>query len=258
VLFDGSKVCDLMKIATYNILKGGAQRVHWVKMIEDHAVDLLLVQESHPHDKHLPALLYPNARKQSVWEGVEGNGWGSAVFSKSGSVKPVFVPGFAGWVIGAEIAGASWQRGGGDSLLAFSLHAPSRNQSYARQVNQILDEVARIASGRDVVIGGDFNLTVSHFAGSERAVSKQDLAIQSRLAEEFGLMNCWQTANPNQSLPQTLRWTRNRMIPYHCDGLFVPESWKSRLQSCVILSGDEWNALSDHNPVLAAFANSST
>ena len=30
-----------MRIAIYNILKGGPQRVHWVKMIEDHGVDLL-------------------------------------------------------------------------------------------------------------------------------------------------------------------------------------------------------------------------
>jgi hypothetical protein len=60
-----------MRIATYNILKGGAQRVHWIRMIEDYAVDLLLVQESHPHDEHLPPLLYPEIRKQSVWEMVE-------------------------------------------------------------------------------------------------------------------------------------------------------------------------------------------
>jgi hypothetical protein len=33
-----------MKIATYNILKGGSQRVHWVRMIQDYDVDLLLVQ----------------------------------------------------------------------------------------------------------------------------------------------------------------------------------------------------------------------
>ena len=28
---------------------------------------------------------------------------------------------------------------------------------------------------------------------------------------------------------------------------------KDRLESCVVLSGDEWNRLSDHNPVLAQF-----
>ncbi len=48
-----------MKIATYNILKGGSRRVHWIKMIEDQGVSLLLVQESYPHDEHLPPLLYP-------------------------------------------------------------------------------------------------------------------------------------------------------------------------------------------------------
>jgi hypothetical protein len=43
-----------MRIATYNILKGGSQRVHWVKTIEGHSVDLLLVQESYAPDEHLP------------------------------------------------------------------------------------------------------------------------------------------------------------------------------------------------------------
>ncbi len=43
-------------IATYNILKGGTQRVHWVKMIEDYGVDLLLLQESYTPDEHLRPL----------------------------------------------------------------------------------------------------------------------------------------------------------------------------------------------------------
>ena len=41
-----------MKIAAYNILKGGSQRVHWVRMIQDYDVDLLLVQESYAHQGH--------------------------------------------------------------------------------------------------------------------------------------------------------------------------------------------------------------
>jgi hypothetical protein len=78
--------------------------------------------------------------------------------------------------------------------------------------------------------------------------------IQARLADEFGLLNCWQAANPNQPLCQTLRWTGNRTIPYHCDGLFVPKAWRERLESCVVLAGDEWDRLSDHNPVVASFS----
>lgn len=244
-----------MRIATYNILKGGSQRVHWVKMIEGHSVDLLLVQESYAPDEHLPPHRYPDARSQSVWARVEenGNGWGSAVFSKGGSLKPVTVSGFAGWVVGAAITGASWQAGLCDSLVAFSVHAPSRGESYGKQVNKLLDAIRRIAGRREILVGGDFNLTVSNWNGSERPVRKQELAIQTRLADDFGLVNCWQEVNPDQPLCQTLRWTGNRTTPYHCDGIFVPRSWKNRLQSCVVLAGDEWDRLSDHNPVVACF-----
>jgi hypothetical protein len=109
-----------MKIATYNLLKGGSQRVHWIRMVKDSQVDLLLVQESYPHHDHLPPLLYPDAENQSVWEKVEQNRWGSAVFSWSGSVKAVAVPNFAGWVVGAKVSGASWQAEIADPLLAFT------------------------------------------------------------------------------------------------------------------------------------------
>jgi exonuclease III len=242
-----------VRIATYNLLKGGTQRVHWLRMIEGQGVDLLLVQESYPHHEHLPPSAYPDAGSQSVWERAEPNGWGSAVFSRSGAVQPVAVPGFTGWVVGAEVSGASWQAGFADPLLAFSVHAPSRGESYWKQVNRILDGIGKVASGRDAVIGGDFNVIVSHGPGSERPGGKQDRAIQARVSEEFGLLNCWQAANPNQPLSQTLRWTGDRTIAYHCDGIFVPRSWGDRLQSCVVLAGEEWDCLSDHNPVVARF-----
>jgi len=242
-----------MKLATYNILKGGSNRVHWTKMIDDQGVDLLLVQESYQHDDHLPPLLYPDSRNRSVWKMVEQNGWGSAVYSSGGTLKQISVPGFTGWVVGVEIRGASWQSSQINATLVFSVHAPVLKGSYSKPVNMILDEIGRIALGREIIIGGDFNLTVSHWSESERPVSKRDLAIQARLADEFGLINCWQSANPNMPLPQTLRWTKDRTIPYHCDGLFVPKSWTDRLESCVVLSGDDWNRLSDHNPVVAQF-----
>ena len=51
-----------MRIATYNILKGGSRRVRWVKMIEEHSVDMFLVEESYRHDQHRPPLPYPDAQ----------------------------------------------------------------------------------------------------------------------------------------------------------------------------------------------------
>lgn len=240
-------------VAAYNLLKGGSKRVHWTRMVEGLGVDLLLAQESYPHHEHLPPLAYPDAGSRSAWEQAGQNGWGSAVFSRTGAVRPVAVPNFPGWVVGAEISGATWQAGTADPLLAFSVHAPSRGGSYHRQVNKLLDEIKKVAGGRAVVIGGDFNLTVSHWPGPERPTGKHDLAIQARLAEEFGLVNCWQAANPDRPLPQTLRWTGDRATPYHCDGIFVPKGWRDRLESCVVLAGDEWDRLSDHNPVVAQF-----
>jgi endonuclease/exonuclease/phosphatase family metal-dependent hydrolase len=96
------------------------------------------------------------------------------------------VSGFSSWVVGARIRGASWQAGLGDALLAFSVHVPSRGEAYWKQVNKLLDEIGRMAGRREVIIGGDFNVTVSNWTGSERPVSEQELAIQMRLADEFG------------------------------------------------------------------------
>lgn len=163
------------------------------------------------------------------------------------------MPAFGGWVVGAEISGAPWQAGFADPLLAFSVHAPSKGEAYWKQVNKLLDAIRQVTAGRAVVLGGDFNVAVSYWPGPERPTGQRDLAIQARLAGEFGLVNCWQAAHPGRPLAQTLRWANAPATPYHCDGLFVPAAWGSRLASCDILSGGEWDRLSDHNPVLARF-----
>ena len=156
--------------------------------------------------------------------------------------------------VGARLSGCSWQSSG-QTTLVFSIHAPDGEGSYRRQVNRILDEVGSITEGDELILGGDFNLAICSSTTSIRPVHKQDLAIQNRLENELGLINCWQTANPDDSPPQTLRWTGNRKIPYHCDGLFVPKCWLDRLKTCVVLSGEDWNQLSDHNPVIATFVS---
>lgn len=80
-------------------------------MLEKQGVDVLLVQESNPHNEHLPPLPYPDLRQQSVWEMVEKNGWGNTIYSSTGPLKQTSVPGFAGWVVGAEIHSANSQLG---------------------------------------------------------------------------------------------------------------------------------------------------
>ncbi len=160
------------------------------------------------------------------------------------------VPDFEGWVCGAEVEGLP---GHPEPMLVFSLHAPTGNGTYQKAVNNILDRILSLAHGRELVIGGDFNLAISTSNDPANPVTKQDLAIQARLSDELGLINCWQTKHPDIPPAQTLRWNNAPTNPYHCDGIFVPAKWRDRLQSCEILSGETWNELSDHNPVVATF-----
>src|SRR5262249_56764854 len=122
------------------------------------------------------------------------------------------------------VTGATWPDGSDWSLRAFSVHAPLRG-SYHRAVGEILDMIAAYAGGGGLVIGGDFNIGIGERHPSERrTTSAADRAIQRRLREEFGLLNCWEAANPGVPLAQTLRWSNAPDVPYHCDGLFVPRS----------------------------------
>jgi endonuclease/exonuclease/phosphatase family metal-dependent hydrolase len=118
----------------------------------------------------------------------------------------------------------------------------------------ILDHVAVFLGGADVVLGGDFNVAAGYRKidnGIRFLRGERDLL--DRLTKDFGLAPCWQAANPNRQLAQTLRWSGNPSTPYHCDGIFVPRTWLPRLKSCRVVRGSRWTKLSDHNPVVAEF-----
>ena len=54
----------------------------------------------------------------------------------------------------------------------------------------MIDMIADHAGGSDLVIGGDFNLSISARQADEgRRTPSADLAIQRRLRDEFGLVN---------------------------------------------------------------------
>ena len=242
-----------MNLVTYNLRSGGTGRVHWAKILEVFRPGLFFVQETVAPEDHLPLPVHADVAGRVSWASVEGRRWGSAVYSRVGETRPIELPDFRGHVVGLEIVGAEWPDGSHSPIRAFSLHAPARG-SYQKAVNKILDMIARHCGGNDLVIGGDFNLTISaRNDGEARKTNAADLAIQARLKDEFGLVNCWREANPGLPLTHTLRWSNAPEIPYHCDGLFVPRSWTGRLQSCEVVSTPEWDRLSDHNPVVARF-----
>lgn len=242
-----------MKIITYNMQHDKKSRDNWTTILEQEDPDILLAQESlDPNEVQLP-LVDSEWHQRTTWKLVTAN-WGSAVYVKSHDFNPITLPGFEGWVVGVEIPASSFPISDEKPLRVFSVHAPTAKESYARAVNKILDMLRDSRDGADLVIGGDFNLTISRRHPSEdRQTSNADMKIQQRLEDEFGLINCWQTMNPDLPLAQTLRWDRDPVPPYHCDGHFVPGSWTEKLKACRVLSGPQWDRMSDHNPVVAVF-----
>lgn len=247
-----------MRIVTYNLHYGGIGQTHWQEILDRYDPDVFLVQESFSPSEQLPSTPHGLKAQNAVWAsaiGVKGDlKWGSGVYVKSQRPKPVSLPKFHGWVTAAEIDVAGLFSISEGRLRIVSLHAPSGMGSYQDLVNEILDMLRDHIDGCEMVIGGDFNLTVGQrHPSEERATKDADRKIQDRLRDEFGLINCWQTANPDQPLPQTLRWASKSEVPFHCDGIFVPAGWRERLRSCKVISGGIWNDLSDHNPVIAEF-----
>ena len=235
-----------LRIATWNLLAGGSRQrnAHWTMVHERLAPDILLTQES----KKAPATFRHTTK---LWnEAVEGR-WGSGVFANA-RIRPIDVPGFRGWVTGGELSRSRWLTA--RPLRVFSVHCPPGAHGYVRTMHDILDALAAAARAADLVLGGDFNVAAGYRAASEGVkMSRAEKELLDRITSDLGLIACWQAANPGKPLTQTLRWSGNREAPYHCDGIFVPQGWHARLRSCRVLSGAEWHALSDHNPVVAEF-----
>jgi len=241
-----------LRIVAYNFMSGGSARRsgHWSRLRRDLGADIVLAQECRrPEDS--PGERYrPAPADTLLWSAAATRRWGSAVLLHGRTARPLRVASFAGWVVGAELTEPDPVSG--RPLRVFSIHCPVGERGYVRTLHAILDRIARLRGSADLILGGDFNVAVGHRQPGERlGISRGELGVLARLADEFGLVSCWQAANPRRPLAQTLRWTADRLAPYHCDGIFVPSSWSGRLRACRVVTGSRWTSLSDHNPVIA-------
>ncbi|MFL5732876.1 MAG: endonuclease/exonuclease/phosphatase family protein [Chloroflexia bacterium] len=246
-----------VRLVAYNIRQGGSRDTAvWERALQVLAPDLLFVQESrHPAQSWLAALP-GTADERLLWEVVPGGRWGSGLWVREGTLKPLEVPGdFAGRVVAAVVEGRAWPGMGVGPVVAMSIHAPTRKgSSYIKEVGRILDYAAEVAEGRPLVLAGDFNVVVGMREPDQRpTVSRGEQRLLDRLRDDLGLLPCWQTAHPGEPLARTLRWMhRIDSPPYHCDGLFIPAAWAQALATCEVLESQEWYALSDHNPVVGS------
>jgi len=213
--------------------------------------DLLLAQECRPPQTSPRERFRHNQHDAFAWQCAGSRNWGSGLFARSASLVPISIPDYEGWVVGGEIRDSSWSK---RPLMVFSIHGPVGERGYIPTMQHILDRLAIFRDRAELVLGGDFNIAVGYRKPGEPVrIVRGERKILDRLSGEFDLISCWQAANPNRPLAQTLRWTGNPSMPYHCDGIFVPRSWLHRLRSCRVVRGARWTQLSDHNPVVATF-----
>ncbi len=250
----------------YNVRQGGPRDpAVWTRMLSVLAPDLFFVQESRDPVVSWLAARSPDpdasgtheVRMSWLWAAVpNGMGrWGSGLWVRGGQLTPLPVPeDFTGRVVAAVVEGHEWPGIGVAPVVALSIHGPTRKgSSYIKEVGRILDFAGALAGGLPMILAGDFNVVVGlRQPEHSPSVSRGEITLLQRLRDELGLIPCWQTAHPGEPLARTLRWMhRINSPPYHCDGIFIPNSWAPALKDCTILEGEDWYGLSDHNPVVA-------
>jgi endonuclease/exonuclease/phosphatase family metal-dependent hydrolase len=252
-------VSPALRIVAYNFLAGGsARRVgQWSRVLRSLEPDVVLAQECRPPSECHDERFRPGADDTFHWRPARARSrWGTAVLVRGAALTPIAVPQFDGWVVGGEIRNARWSS---RPVCVFSVHGPAGERGFVRTMHEIIDRVMRLMRSRgdaDLILGGDFNVAVGRrLENDPRRLGRGERDLLDRLDDELDLIACWQTANPNRRLAQTLRWSGNPKVPYHCDGIFVPRAWAPRLTGCRVVCGSRWKMLSDHNPVLALFAS---
>jgi len=250
----------MLTLVTYNLYKGGAPNYSaFGRALTELSPDILLLQEvskPEPYVEHAPEELRERIA-DARWGSAGTNYWGSAIYVRQGILSDLPIPDvLQGWVTAADMDGLAW-RPGEKPLRIFCVHTPTReSRDYIAEVHRIIDAIKERAEGYDMVIGGDFNMTVGVCHEAEtRQNTLQELAIHRRLRRELGLINSWQVLHPNQVLPQTYQHQfQADSALHHLDGLFVPATWYQHLESCDVLNGAPWVGRSDHFPLIASFA----
>jgi hypothetical protein len=233
-----------VRLATFNLRGGGSAR-HWEALRDLIAPDLCFVQESRDPARPPLDLFRPEGDLTGCWCAVGHGRWGSGLMARGAAVAPVAVPGFEGWVAGGGVAV------NGHRLHAFSVHVPQAPRTFVHSANALLDALAGLALDGPLVLAGDWNVAASRRApGDPIRFTRGEAALLDRLERDFGLVSAWQLLNPDRPLDQTLRWTRDPLLPFHCDGIFIPAAWAGALRRAEVLQGEPWRTLSDHNPVV--------
>ncbi len=232
-----------MRILSWNVAFGRGTKAA-IELADRVAADIVLLQEASRPPRWGTARLGCE---------VAGRKWGSWILVRDGKLKAIPVDTFEGWVCAAE-----WRRATGSVVVA-SLHSPTSNKSHPRKsyVEEASRAVAAIhgasSAARSCVIGGDFNFKLFGPSKASQLKGAAKREVDATLAfKKLGFANAWADSHAGAPLPQTLRWSKDKTVPYHCDGLLVRPFVADRAV-CEVLSSEFITRHSDHNALFAEF-----
>ncbi len=235
---------DDMKLLSWNTAYGRGTAAA-IELADRVGADVLMLQEGQPGDLW---------RGKAVGARVVDHAWGSWVLTRSGSLEPIAITGYSGWV-----SGARWWRYGADvdePLYLFSVHSPtpSRNEPRATYVAESRSIVATICAcvptTAPLLIGGDFNFRSLGQRLPSETIQTEHAELEA--LQEFrghGLSVAWQDCHRGEPLCQTLRWVKDPAVPYHCDG-FLTRNLELAHVRCDVLLPESDVPHSDHNAIL--------
>jgi endonuclease/exonuclease/phosphatase family metal-dependent hydrolase len=154
----------------------------------------------------------------------------------------VVLPGETSPCIAARLAGSPL---GPFNVLA--VWAKPRPDYFADLI-RTLDFYQDFLAERDAVVLGDFNMSVR-----VQGKASQFHELDARLREQFRMRSAYHafTGEPfGQEVSPTLYWQFRPNQPFHCDFVYIPETWVSRLRSVVVPGHSDYDATSDHRPVV--------
>ena len=238
-----------VRIVTYN-LQGGGRPSQWAWLAAG-SFDLAFVQEANDPRNGDPTRWRWRRRRPAAW--------GTGIWARTGALtEPLEVLGLGGEVLAVFIDGVPDLPLQATRLLAVNIHNPTYHPKAPATVEEILNALPRF-EGVPVIIAGDFNMASvgERGPGETLATTQAERQLLARLRDEWGLVPCWPAVHRRAPLAQTLRWHKDRTIPYHCDSILVPVPWANTLVACEIENKPELPLyvdkafLSDHHPVVA-------